>query len=210
MDFKRARSNEQINDRQNEIINACRILFSNCDYDSITFGKISEMTSISRPSIYNYYNTKEKILLDLLKAEYLNLFNTLNFLYNSKKYITRKDFCNLIVDCLNDSDIFLKLLSIDYIIERNCSFEKLTQFKISIQPIFNLLYEIVDNIFPRANSIDKNNFVFMFFSSIGNIYVSANPTEKQVKSTKIANRNYNFPDFKNICYKYILLISSNL
>ena len=60
MDFKRARNDEQVANRQEEIINACYSLYLEGNYDDITFGKISEMTSISRPSIYNYYITRKK------------------------------------------------------------------------------------------------------------------------------------------------------
>ena len=41
MEFKRARNDYQIANRQEEIINACYSLFESGKYDDITFGKIS-------------------------------------------------------------------------------------------------------------------------------------------------------------------------
>ena len=64
MDFQRANTESQIEIRKNEIINACDVLYTTGDYESVTIQKIAEMTSIGRSSIYTYYKTKEEILLD--------------------------------------------------------------------------------------------------------------------------------------------------
>ena len=68
--FQRARTAEQIDERQQEIVNACRDLFDEGGYDAVTFGTIGQKTSFSRPSIYNYYGTKEEVFLDLIRQEY--------------------------------------------------------------------------------------------------------------------------------------------
>ena len=85
MDFKRARNDEQIANRQEEIVNACYSLYLNGKYDDITFGKISEMTSISRPSIYNYYITREEILLDVLEKEYFKWYENFKHSFNEQE-----------------------------------------------------------------------------------------------------------------------------
>ena len=211
MEFKRARNDEQIANRQEEIINACYSLYSNGKYDDITFGKISEMTSISRPSIYNYYITREEILLDVLEKEYFKWYENLKKNFDENIRLNKKDLCNLLTNSFDEFDIFLRLLSIQYsIIEKNCSFEKLTQFKMNTQEIFKLLESTVGKTFPRSSLESRSTFVLMIFSAIGNFYEMCNPNETSLKAMKIANREYKLPNFKELYTRYIETLISNL
>lgn len=204
MDFKRARNDEQIANRQDEIIDACYSLYLNGKYDDITFGKISEITSISRPSIYNYYITKEEILLDVLEKEYFKWYQNFKNSFDESFRLTKKDLSELLIKSFNNCDIFLKLLSIQYsIIEKNCSFEKLTQFKMNTQQVFKSLEAVIGKTFPRSSLSSRSTFVLVLFSSIGNFYEMCNPIETQIKAMKIANREYRLPNFKELYSSYI-------
>ena len=65
-----ARSEERTNARKEEIINACKTLYQTMSFKDITIKEIGNVTSFSRTSIYNYFETKEEIFLALLKREY--------------------------------------------------------------------------------------------------------------------------------------------
>ena len=211
MDFKRARNDEQIANRQDEIINACYSLYSNGKYDDITFGKISEMTSISRPSIYNYYITKEEILLDVLEKEYFKWYDNIKNNLNENIRLNKKDLCELLINSFNNFDIFLSLLSIQSsIIEKNCSFEKLTQFKMNTQNIYKYVENLVGKTCPRSNLDARANFVLILFSSIGSFYDLCNPSDVQIKALKVANRDYRIPEFADLSTKYIETLISIL
>ena len=211
MDFKRARNDEQIANRQTEIINACYSLYLDGKYDDITFGKISEMTSISRPSIYNYYITREEILLDVLEQEYFKWYENFKNSFAQNTRLTKKDLCELLINSFENCELFLRLLSIQYsIIEKNCSFEKLTQFKMNTQQVLKSVEAVVGKTFPRSNATSRSTFVLMLFSSIGSFYEMCIPTETQIKSMKVANREYKLPDFKELCSHYIETLISNL
>ena len=56
--------------RREEIVNACEKLYETVSFREITLKTISEETSFSRPSIYNYFSTKEEIFLALFAREY--------------------------------------------------------------------------------------------------------------------------------------------
>ncbi len=60
-------SAELSNARKKEIVAACRKLYKTMRYREITLGEIAEETSFTRPSIYNYFETKEEIFLALSK-----------------------------------------------------------------------------------------------------------------------------------------------
>ena len=63
-------SRKIVETRPEEIVNACRKLYKTMSFHEVTISRISEETSISRPSIYNYFQTKEEIFLALLKDEF--------------------------------------------------------------------------------------------------------------------------------------------
>ena len=67
-------SAELTNSRREEIIAACRKLFQSMSYKEITIKEIAEETSFTRPSIYNYFETKEEIFLALFQKEYESFF----------------------------------------------------------------------------------------------------------------------------------------
>ena len=62
---------ETIDRRREEIMDACEKLYETMGFHSITIKNISTETSFSRPSIYNYFQTKEEIFLGLLTREYM-------------------------------------------------------------------------------------------------------------------------------------------
>ena len=59
-------SAELTNARREEIIAACEKLYQTMSFKEITLKDISVETSFSRPSIYNYFQTKEEIFLALM------------------------------------------------------------------------------------------------------------------------------------------------
>ena len=71
MDFVRARTDEQMQIRQLDIMRACATIFEQGGYDAVNIKAISNSTSITRSSFYTYYKTKDEVLLDLLRTELL-------------------------------------------------------------------------------------------------------------------------------------------
>ena len=53
---------EQIAQKREEIINACEQLYQTMSFREITLKEISTITSFSRPTIYNYFETKEEAM----------------------------------------------------------------------------------------------------------------------------------------------------
>ena len=54
---------ELIAQRREEIINACEQLYQTMNFKDITLKEIGAVTSFTRTSIYNYFQTKEGIFL---------------------------------------------------------------------------------------------------------------------------------------------------
>ena len=56
--------------RKEEIISACEQLYKTMSFKDITLKEIGNVTSFTRTSIYNYFQTKEEIFLALYTREY--------------------------------------------------------------------------------------------------------------------------------------------
>ena len=85
-------SKELTKARKDEIVNACAELYDKMPYKEITPGKISELTSFTRTSIYNYFKTREEIFLALLQREYEEWTRALTALAESKSALDADGF----------------------------------------------------------------------------------------------------------------------
>jgi len=211
MNFQRARTEHQIASRQEEILQACYTLYKSKDFEEVNLKAIAEMTSISRPTIYNYYNAKEEILLDLLKKEYLNWYETLHHFFEIHDTLDKEEYCRFLADSISEREYFLKLLSVHYTsIEKNCSLEKLTQFKKDVHPLFLTLQASIKKYFPSASDEANDNFRFLFFAMIHGLYPLTHLTFNQLEAMHSAFPDYTVPDFKDKCYQGLLLLTANL
>ena len=82
--MKRTFTNIQLN-RRNEIVLALEKLYKKKGFKDITIKDIAKETTFTRASIYNYYETKEEIFLDLYTKEYTKWIEALELLLNSEK-----------------------------------------------------------------------------------------------------------------------------
>ncbi len=211
MDFERARTKEQIKKRQEEILNACEELYDTSGYESVNFKAISRMTSFTRPSIYNYYKTKDEVLLDLLRREMQKWNKQLSEAMKHNKAMSKKEFALFITDTLIKQDKMMKLLSILFTtIENNCTVEKLAEFKKEIMDIISTFTASIYQYFPNASDEAKNIFGTTFFPYVLGLYPTTHLTQKQCDAIKLAEINYEAPNFKDICYRGVLLLMSDM
>ena len=77
--------------RKEEIINACERLYEHNSFKDITIKLISEETTFSRPSIYNYFQTKEEIFLALFQRKYEKWIEDLQKIYNQNEKLEKEE-----------------------------------------------------------------------------------------------------------------------
>ena len=202
MTFRRARTQEQIFERKKEIIAACRQLYIAGCYDSITMEKISNITSISRASLYNYFATKEEIVLELLQECYINVGNLLKTEFDNHKSMNKKEFCDVIAKILSEQELFLSIKSIHLLaLENNCSQEKVDKIKINRMPFFKTLHSGVKKFFPNITQTQENEFVILMTALINGLYPITHLTDKQREALKKVTPNYMPPKFYDIFKK---------
>ena len=120
---------EQIAQKREEIINACERLYQTMSFREITLKEIGNITSFSRPTIYNYFETKEEIFLGLFQREYDRWNEELTAILVGNEQLTKKDLADRVANSLAGREQLLKLLSMNnYDMEANSRQEMLHSF----------------------------------------------------------------------------------
>ncbi|MBR1708350.1 MAG: TetR/AcrR family transcriptional regulator [Clostridia bacterium] len=201
MSFQRARTAAQIDERQQEIVNACRDLFDEGGYDAVSFRTIGEKTSFSRPSIYNYYTTKEEVFLDLIRQEYEGWREAVEAIRAAGIPQSPEAYSQAITKSLRGRDRLTHLMAIHYTaISQHCSQERLTSFQKSIQSFFDDFAALLHDSFPNASTEKQGQFRVLFFSLVSGLYPLTHLTPEQTTALKASSPEYDAPDFYDMLY----------
>ncbi len=166
--------------RREEIINACSKLYETMSFKEITLGEIANFTSFTRPSIYNYFQTKEEIFLALLQKEYEEWTKELDGLNPEGDNDAGIQLAKALAASLEKRERLLKLLSMNlYEIEENSRVERLTEFKVSYGASIEAVRRCVGRFRPGMSEAAKEDFVSVLFPFIYGIYPYTAVTRKQ-------------------------------
>ena len=197
-------SQELTNSRKDEIISACEKLYRTMNFKDITLGDISRETSFSRPSIYNYFQTKEEIFLALMQREY-DLWNAdLRAVLSDNDTLTADELAGEIAHSLENRTQLLKLLSMNhYDMEEHSRPERLTEFKKSYGESLDAVRDILSKFCPEMDEESRERFIFVFFPFMFGIYPYSVATEKQLAAMKEAGVKFHKCSVYKIIYNCI-------
>lgn len=191
--------------RKEEIINACEVLYDKYNFKDITIKLISEQTSFSRPSIYNYFETKEEIFLALFQREYEKWKEELDEIRETHDTLTKNQFAELLAHTLADKERLLKLLSMNmYDIEENSRMEKLKEFKKSYGDAIHAVKLCLQKFFPAMTEEENLRFIYLFFPFMFGIYPYAVVTKKQRQAMEEVGIQYRYYSIYELAYMEIL------
>lgn len=197
MTFKRARSDEHVQERLNEIISAASAIYDSVGYEGLSFSEISKLTRFTRPTIYKYFNTKEEILLKLLLSDMEAWEATLINSFQLNKIYTIEEITEIWVDTVIQNDRLLNLYSILFTsIEKNVSLASLTEFKKGMLKLQTPVTGLLKQLFPNAENKDLWDFVINQMAFALGLYPMSQVCELQIKAIELAGANYTPPDFK--------------
>ena len=186
-------SPELTNARKEEIISACARLYETMSFKEITIKEIANFTSFTRPSIYNYFQTKEEIFLALLGREYDLWTADLKQLHDSRDAMTAEEFSSALARTLAKRERLLKLLSMNhYDMESSSRMENLVAFKRQYGASMKMVACCVEKFFPRMTAQEVQNFVYAFFPFLFGVYPYSFVTEKQRDAMAQAHADYVF------------------
>mgnify|MGYP000503219763 CR=1 FL=1 len=177
---------ERIDRRKNEIIDACEILYRTKGFREVTIKDISMETSFSRPSIYNYFETKEEIFLALLTREYDRWTEKLVKVRSGGPW-DRDEFAQALAHSLDDSETMLKIQTMNlYEIEENSREERLVEYKQAFRRAMTAVDGCLTAFRPDMEEEAKLDFRYAFFPFLYGIYAYAYPTKKQLSAMEQA------------------------
>lgn len=203
----RARTEKELAARKGEILEAAKEQILTMDYDDITLATIAEKTSISRPSMYHYYEKKENVFIDLMIQEYEGLEKDLQqFL---KRKMTRERFCRKLTSVLWERQLLLKLLSLQLPVWRHeYSDENLKRFVTESMPYQRTLDAVLLKQFPNATEEARNMFRIQFSVYCNSLYVIEHLPQSQVAAMEDQKVFDNIPKGEDICYEGLMLLSA--
>lgn len=195
------RSEQQTNARKEEIINACAWLYQTMSFKQITIKAIGQVTSFTRTSIYNYFQTKEEIFLALLQREYRLWNDRLRQLRAEHKQMSRLEFADALAHSLEERKNLLKIMSMNhYDMEEHSRIERLIEFKVSYGQSLAEIRNCLDCFFPDMTVSHKQDFIFSFFPFMFGIYPYTFVTEKQKEAMTQAQVNYVYMSIYDITF----------
>ena len=193
---------ELIAERREEIVNACEQLYQTMGFKEITLKEIGKVTSFSRPTIYNYFQTREEIFLALFEREYDRWNEELETIIEENERLTRRQVAEKIAHSLENREQLLKLLSMNnYDMEANSRQELLTSFKTAYGKSMRNMGSILDKFCPEMSADDKLNFIYVFYPFMFGIYPYSAVTDKQKEAMKEACVDYVYQSVYEITFR---------
>ncbi len=197
---------ETIDKRREEIMDACERLYESMGFHAITIKTISTETSFSRPSIYNYFQTKEEIFLGLLTREYMKWNDALRSIIGRKANMDKDALARALAKSMEDRKTLLKVSAMNlYEIEENSRDELLVEYK----RIFKDSIELFDECLKKhlGVSAEKSEQIrYAFFPYMYGIYPYAYPTDKQISAMDEVKLSHLDVTIYEMTYQFLKLI----
>lgn len=198
---------EIIAQRREEIVNACEQLYQTKSFKEINLKDIGEATSFSRPTIYNYFHTKEEIFLALFEREYERWNAELESILNSDQNYNRKQIAEMIASSLERRAQLLRLLSMNnFDMEANSREELLASFKRAYGRSLDLFRGILEKYCQDMSTEEVKEILYVFFPFMFGIYPYAEVTDKQRKAMEEAGVEYNYHSIYEITYNCLIML----
>ena len=197
-------SPEMTNARREEIIAACETLYEKMGFKDVTIKEIAAYTSLSRPSIYNYFETKEEIFLAILQKEYLAWVEALNREIEENDTMTKEEVAQTIARTLCDRPQILKIVSMNhYDMEANSREEKLIEFKKAYGASLKAVDRLLVKFCRDMSAQDRQAFIYSFFPFIYGIYPYTVVTDKQRRAMEQAIVPYVYYSAYEMTYQFL-------
>lgn len=158
MGKQRARSQEELNQRYEDILNAASELFMENNYEDLSLTNIAKSLGLSRPALYSYFRSKEALFLKLSEREYLAITHEMK--ENFTQRVGVEEFCMRLTEILLSRPLFLKLLSLHQsVMETKVGFEHMKEFKTATVPFFRTMFTICRQEFPQSGEAEIAQFI---------------------------------------------------
>ena len=177
---------ELVAGRREEIMNACERLYRTMSFKEITLKEIGSELPFSRPTIYNYFETKEEIFLGLFEREYRLWVRDLEAIEAKADTLAEQ-----IAQTLEPRALMLRLLAVNlYDMEENSRMERLVEFKQAYRASVEILDRLLQGAFPQWTDAERRETLVAAFQFLHGVYPYAHATKKQIEAMEKAGVRY--------------------
>ena len=170
-------------------------------FKDITLKEIGNVTSFTRTSIYNYFQTKEEIFLALFEREYDRWNEELTSILEENETLRKAELADKIAVSISNREQLLKLLSMNnYDMEANSRPEFLASFKEAYGASMQNICRLLQKFCPEMTVSEIQNFIYIFFPFMFGIYPYTAVTDKQRAAMKEANVDYVYQSIYEITH----------
>lgn len=196
--------------RKNEILDACEKIYKEQGFYGVNIKEISTEISLTRPSIYNYFETKEEILLGLLSREYKCWCEELEKVISQADGCDRMMLAEKIAHTLEEKEILLRILNMNlFEIELNSRVERLAEFKKRYLRAISAFSAILRSYNPSISCTECEDFNNSFCAFLIGMYPLVFHTEKQKEAIKIAGVEFKETSIYEMVYKGLIKLIPN-
>lgn len=197
-------SQKLVDIRKNEILDACEQLYQTMGFKDITLKEIGKVTTFSRPSIYNYFKTKEEIFLGLLIREYESWTVDVKEILSQNETLSSEELASHLAKSLERRENLLKISAMNlYEIEDNSSLERLEEYKVAFKDALETIYACVDKFIPEKAEEKKVLIQYGFFPFMYGIYPYTTPTMKQREAMDHVGVTYQAISIYDMTYQFL-------
>lgn len=192
-DWVRARSDEQIEQRINEIVDATARLYDENRFEDITFAMIAKEANFTRSNLYRYFQTKEDIFLELMKHDIVAWRKDIleNFTDGDPSF---REAAEIFVEFILKHERMVKLFTILFtLLEPNSSLEALTAFKQKLTEEIDMVAQFLSTALPFQSIEAAAEFLTAQSCLVIGAYPMLNLTSKQKKAMQAIGMDTN-PD----------------
>ena len=177
---------ELVAGRREEIMNACQRLYRTMSFKEITLKEIGSELPFSRPTIYNYFETKEEIFLGLFEREYRLWVRDLEAIEAKADTLAEQ-----IARTLEPRALMLRLLAVNlYDMEENSRMERLVEFKQAYRASVETFDRLLQKAFPHWSDAERRETLVAAFQFLHGVYPYAHSTAKQLEAMEKAGVRY--------------------
>jgi len=197
--------------RREEIIAACRKLYETESFRDITLKEIGQLTSFSRTSIYNYFETKEEIFLALFQQEYELFAKELDGLCDRNDSLSADALASELARALDRRPLMLKLLSMNlYDMEENSRLEQLVEFKTAYGGSTAAVDRCLEKFVPELGEDGRQTFLYAFLPFVYGLYPYTVVTDKQRQAMQEAGIPYRYMSTYEMAFSFIRTLLGGL
>ena len=190
--------------RKVEIMEACKKLYETMTFKEVNLKEIGKVTSFTRTSIYNYFESKEEIFLGIFEDEYIKWTLDLQKIIDEGE-LGREKLAKKLAESLGKRKLMLKLLSVNlYDMEENSRMERLVSFKKAYGRSRDVLAELIKKNYPGIKKKELDEFVFTFLPFLHGVHPYAFATSKQIEAMDEAGIKYLETTIEKLVYTGLL------